>query len=107
MPSSRSGLQGVTTTTGVDARYRPRDRTSTFTTQERVYITFQIRAAQPGAVVTFTCVSNEVVWWEGVHRIAAGGTYRGYFVLGPLPPGTYQGELAYKGELQTVAWEVR
>jgi hypothetical protein len=107
MPSSRSSLHSVTTTTGVDASYQPRDRTSTFTTQERVYITFQIREAQPGAVVTFTCVSKEGVWWEGVDQIAAGGTYRGYFVLEPLPPGTYRGELAYKGELHTVSWEVR
>jgi hypothetical protein len=100
-------MHSVTTTTGLDDQYQPRDRTSTFTTNERVYIVYQLSEAHPGEVVTFTCVFNEVVQWNGVHGIAAGGNYTGYFVLGPLPTaGTYRGELVYRGELHTVYWEV-
>jgi hypothetical protein len=107
MPPPKSGLHSVTTTTGLDARYQPRDRTSTFTPNEQVYISYQISAAQAGEVVTFKCVFNGVIWWEGVNYIAGGETYTGYFVLEPLPtPGTYRGELAYKGETHTVSWDV-
>jgi serine/threonine protein kinase len=104
----RSGMHSVTTTKGLDDRYQPLDVTSTFTANERVYISYQISEAQPGESVRFKCFFNDVLLWEGVNQIAAGGDYTGYFVIEPLHnPGVYRGELAYKGEIHTLSWDVR
>ncbi len=98
----------MTTTTGLDDQNQPLDRTSTFTSNQQVYIVYHISEAQVGEGITFTCWFNDMVCWEGSDQIAAAGNYTGYFVVGPLSaPGTYQGELAYRGERHTVSWEVR
>ena len=101
-------MHNVTTAQELGPRFRPEVTSSTFSTNDQVYISYQIDEAEAGEVVTFRCFFGDRLWWEGTNTIAQSGNYRGYFVVGPLRNrGTYRGELQYQGDVQTVSWQER
>jgi serine/threonine protein kinase len=105
--SASAGIQTVTATRGVDSDFRPREAATNFTDNEQIYIAYQIDDAEAGEPVRFTCYSNDQVCWEWTEYVRTSTDYAGYFVVGPLNPGTYRGEVAYKDKVETVVWEIR
>jgi hypothetical protein len=106
--ASAAGLHSVTTARALDNRFRPVQTTSTFSTNEQFYVSYQINDAEAGQPITFRCYFNDQLCWEWTEPIGASGSYVGYFLVGPFAnPGAYRGEITYRGETYLFTWQIQ